>query len=76
MRVRQRERRQKSEGSTATTANTTADHDPIVVSVVSLFSTAAVADDAIAVAIRALPQDDTGASGGPVLFEVVLPAGT
>ena len=44
--------------------------------IVSLFATAAMADDGMALAKRALPQDDFRASGSPVRFDVALLPGT
>lgn len=72
MGVRKREGREEREGLAATVANAAADLDPVTVGIVSLFSTAPMADDGRAFTKRALPRQEMG----PVLSEVVLLTGT
>ena len=72
MAVGRRERRQESERLAAPVAETTANPDPIMVFVMSLFAAAAMADDGVLETNRATAQYDFGARLGPIGFEVVL----
>ena len=72
MGVGQRERRQDGEWRLAETAKPAANHNAVVVFIVSLLVAAAVADDRIALTNGAPPRNDTGASRGPIDFEVDL----
>jgi len=69
--VRQRKRRKEGEGRPATGAATSTDPNPVVVCIVRLFAAASVTDDQIASTNRASPQDDFGATRGPLRFELV-----
>ena len=62
---------EKGEGFLATGTATAPDPDPIVVFIVRLFAAVSMADDRIALANRASPQDDFGAARGPIRFELV-----
>jgi hypothetical protein len=73
--VWRRERRQKGECLAAKVAKSAPDENPIMIFVVSLFAAAAMADDRIAFTSWASPQNNPGASGGPIGFRVVLPGG-
>ena len=69
--VRERKQWKKSEGLPATGAATATDADPVVVFIVGLLAAASMADDGIAFTNRASPQDDFGATRGPLRFELV-----
>ncbi len=71
VRVGERKQREKGEGFLATGTATAPDPDPIVVFIVRLFAAVSMADDRIALANRASPQDDFGAARGPIRFELV-----
>ena len=71
MGVRERKQWKKGEGLPATGAATSPDPDPVVVCIVRLLAAASVADDQIAFTNRASPQDDFGATRGPLRFELV-----
>jgi hypothetical protein len=69
--VRERKQWKKGEGLPATGAATATDANPVVVFIVGLLATASMADDGIAFTNRASPQDDFGATRGPLRFELV-----
>ena len=69
--VRKRKERQEGKGFPATGTATPPDANPVVVFIVRLLATASVTDDRIAFTSRASPQNDLGAAGGPIRFELV-----
>jgi hypothetical protein len=71
MGVRERKQWKKSEGLPATSAATPTNPDPVVMLVVRLLAAASMADDGIAFASRAPPQDDIGTIRRPIRFELV-----
>jgi len=71
VRVREREQWKKGTGLPATEAATPTDPDPVVVFIVGLLAAASMADDGIAFTSGASPQDDLGATRGPLRFELV-----
>jgi len=71
VRVRERKRREESEGLTATGAVAAPDPNPVVMFIVRLLAPATVTDDGIAFANRASPQDELIAVCGPIGFELV-----
>jgi hypothetical protein len=71
VRVREREQREEGEGLPATGAATATDANPVVMLIVGLLATAAVADDRIAFTNRASPQDDLVAVSSPIVFDLV-----
>ena len=71
MRVRERKQRQEGEGLPATGAATAPDANPVVMLVVGLLAATSMADDRIAFASGASPQDDFGAACRPIGFELV-----
>jgi len=75
MGVRRRKHRQESKGFSTNIAEAAADPNPIVVFIVSLLAAATMPDDRLAFTNRALPQDDLGASGGPIGSQVALVGG-
>ena len=56
-------------------AATAPDLDPIMVFIVRLLAAVSMADDRIAFTSGAAPQDDFGATRGPIRFEVVRRCG-
>jgi hypothetical protein len=70
VRVRERKRREEGKGLPATGAATAPDPDPVVVFIVRLLAAASMADDRIAFTHRAAPQDDLGATCGPIAFQL------
>ena len=71
VRVRKRKQGQEGEGLPATRATTAADPNPVVMFIVRLLAPATVADDGIAFANRASPQQDLLAVARPIGFELV-----
>jgi hypothetical protein len=71
MGVRERKPRQESERLPAIGAAATADINPVVMLVVSLLAAASMTDDRIVLTNRALPQNNPGAAGGPIRFQLV-----
>jgi hypothetical protein len=71
VRVRERKQREEGEGPLATGAATTTNANPVVVFIVRLLAAASVADDRIDFTSGASPQNNLGAAGGPICFEVV-----
>jgi hypothetical protein len=69
MGVRERKQRQEGEGRPATVAATAPDFDPVVILIVRLLAATSMADDRIAFTYRAAPQDDVGATCGPIAFQ-------
>jgi hypothetical protein len=69
--VRQREQGEQGEGLPATRAKAASDPNPVVMFIVRLLAATTVADDRIAFANRASPQDDVLAVARPVGFELV-----
>jgi hypothetical protein len=72
--IREGERRQERERLPAQIAEASADPDPIMMFVMSLFAAAAVTDDGVLHTDRASAQDDFRTRLGPIGFEVVMPA--
>src|SRR5579864_1077729 len=72
MAVGRRKGRQEGERLTAPVAKAAANPDPIMVLIVRLFAAAAMTDDGILRANRAMAQDDLHAGLGPIGFEVEL----
>ena len=75
VRVRERKRREESEGVVATRAVAAPDPNPVVMLIVRLLAAAPMADDGIALTHRTSPQDNVGALLGPVGFELVRRGG-
>jgi hypothetical protein len=75
VRVRERKQREKGEGFSATGAATATDANPVVVFIVRLLAAASVADDRIVFAGGAPPQNNLGATRGPIRFELVRRCG-
>jgi hypothetical protein len=71
MGVRERQPRQEREGLPATGAPSPADVNPVVMLVVRLLTAASMADDRIAPTNRALPLNNSGATGRPIRFQLV-----
>ena len=71
MGVRERKPGQEREGFPATGAPSTADVNPVVMLVVRLLAAASMADDRILPTNRALPQNNPGATGRPIRFQLV-----
>jgi hypothetical protein len=71
MGVRERKQREEGEGLPATMAATATNPNPVVVCIVGLLAATSVADDQIASTNRASPQEDFGAVGRPIGFELV-----
>ena len=71
MGVRERKQWKEGEGFPATGAATATDPDPVVVFIVRLFEAASVADDRIVFTSGTSPQNDLGATRGPIRFELV-----
>jgi hypothetical protein len=71
MGVRERKQWKKGESLSAAGATAATDVDPVVVFIVGLLAAASMADDGIAFTNRASPQDDFGATRGPLRFELV-----
>ena len=71
VRVGERKQRKKSEGLPAAGAATATDADPVVMLIVGLLAAASVADDRIAFASGASPQNDLVAVSCPVVFDLV-----
>ena len=71
MGVRQREQGEQGEGFPATRAKAASDLNPVVMFIVRLLAPTTVADDRIAFANRASPQDDVLAVASPVGFQRV-----
>ena len=71
VRVRERKQRQEGEGFPATGAATATDANPVVMFIVRLLAAASVADDRIMFTSGASPQNDLGATRGPIRFELV-----
>ena len=71
VRVRERKERQEGEGLPATGAATAPDVNPVVMLIVRLLAAASVADDRIAFTSGTSPQNDLGATRGPIRFELV-----
>jgi len=71
MGVRKRKPRQEGEGLPAIGAASAADANPVVMLVVSLLAAASMTDDRIVLTNRALPQNNPGAAGGPIRFQLV-----
>ena len=69
--VRERKRRRKVKVFPQAVQRPRRIHDPVVVCIVGLLAAASVADDQIASTNRASPQDDFGATRGPLRFELV-----
>jgi hypothetical protein len=69
--VRERKQWKEGEGFPATGAATSPDPNPVVVCIVGLLAAASMANDQIASTNRASPQDDFGATRGPLRFELV-----
>ena len=74
MGIWQREHRQEGKGLSTSVTATASDPNPIVMFIVSLLAAATMPDDRLALANRALPQDDLGASSVPIDSQIV-PAG-
>ena len=72
MAVGWRKGRQEGERLAAPVAKAAANPDPIMVLIVRLFAAAAMTDDGILSANRAMAQDDLHAGLGPIGFEVEL----
>ena len=72
MGVRERKQRKEGEGLPATGAAAATDPNPVVMFIVRLLAAASVADDRIVFANGASPQNDLGATRGPIGFELVL----
>jgi hypothetical protein len=70
--VRRRERRQKGKRLSASIAETTANPDPIMLFIMSLFASAPVTDDGILHTNRAPTQNNFRAHLGPIGFAVAL----
>lgn len=70
--IRRRKRRKESKCLTAKITESAADLDPIVIFVMRLFSSAAMADDGFAQTKRAHPKDRPSASRGPLGFQFAL----
>ena len=75
LRVRERKTRQEGEGLPATGAATATDANPVVMFIVRLLATTSVADDRITFTNGASPQNDLGATRGPIRFELVRRGG-
>ena len=71
VRVGERKQREKGEGLPAAGAATATDADPVVMLIVGLLAAASVADDRIAFASGASPQNDLVAVSCPVVFDLV-----
>jgi len=69
--VRERKQWKKGEGLPATGAATATDADPVVVFIVGLLAAASMADNGITFTSGASPQDNFGATRGPLRFELV-----
>ena len=65
MRIRQGEGGKDGKGLLKDLTLTAADTNPVMILIVDLFATAAVADDRVTVANRAMSQDQFGAEGEP-----------
>jgi hypothetical protein len=72
MAVGRRKGRQEGERLAAPAAKAAANPDPIMALIVRLFAAAAMTDDGILSANRAMAQDDLHAGLGPIGFEVEL----
>ena len=75
MGVRERKQWKKGESLPATGATAATDVDPVVVFIVGLLAAASMADNGIAFTSGASPQDNFGATRGPLRFELVRPDG-
>ena len=75
MGVWQREHRQEGKGLSTSVTAAASDPNPIVMFIVSLLAAATMPDYRLAFTNRALPQDDLGASGGPIGSQVALAGG-
>ena len=75
MGVRERKQRQQGEGRPATVAATAPDFDPVVILIVRLLAATSRADDGSAFTHRAAPQDDLGATCGPIAFQLARRGG-
>ncbi len=71
MGVRERKQWKEGEGFPATGAAATTNANPVVMLIVGLLAAASVADDRIVFASGASPQNDLGATRGPIRFELV-----
>jgi hypothetical protein len=71
MGVRERKPGQEREGLPATGTPSAANVNPVVMLVVRLLATTAMADDRILPTNRALPQNNLGATGRPIRFQLV-----
>jgi hypothetical protein len=75
VRVRKRKWRQEGEGFPATGAATATDANPVVMLIVCLLAAASMADDRIVFTSGASPQNNLGATRGPIRFELVRRCG-
>ena len=75
MAVGWRELRQEREGLVARPAPAASNRNPVVVLVVSLFATAAMADNRITLTTWAAPQNDLTGDYGPITFKLALLGG-
>jgi len=75
MRIREGEGGKEGKGLFTDLTLTAADPNPVMILIVSLFATATVADDRVTVANRAMSQDELGADGSPIRFELANPVG-
>ncbi len=66
MGIRKREAGKKGESRAAEVADAAANPDPVVILIVSLFAPLPVADDRVALTIRAMPNDRCGTGDPPV----------
>ena len=69
--VRERKQWKKGESLPATGASAATDVDPVVVFIVGLLAAASMADNGITFTSGASPQDNFGATRGPLRFELV-----
>ena len=75
MAVGWRELRQERESLVARPAPAASNRNPVVILVVSLFATAAVADNGITLTTWAAPQDGLTGDFGPITFKLALLGG-
>jgi hypothetical protein len=71
VRVRERKQREEGEGPLATGTATATNANPIVMLIMRLLAAASVTNDRINFTPRASPQNNLGATRGPIRFELV-----
>ena len=73
--VGKRKRRQEGKGLATTVTDAAPDLNPVMMLIVSLLASAAVADNGVAIAHRASARNAAGTIGRPGRFQVELPGG-